>query len=227
MAEAIQHNLREFSQRLITYVELSKLTPRDALAKQGGKFAYTSSQRLRGLAPSKGQIRTELLADLKAGYGVKVRPRVAAAIAAKYSARQDIASRRMQLGKKGKTTVASKGKRLNLQALMVRAEINTRESGRGFLGVSSRYPRVLKGFDYAFSKFRVRLSSDELLGDFNAARLQFEWGPKLSELSGSAGAGLTRPKANAAIALALRDTTADMAIYIARKHAENYRRAGL
>jgi hypothetical protein len=218
---AVTHNLADLNRALARYIALSGKLPGEAIAKQGGKFAYTLSRRLRGLAPRKGSIRAERLSALARGEGVRIRPRIREALMRRLGAHSDVRTRqtRFMRGKKSVATIRRGGKRLNLQALMVQRELNTREAGRGFLSVSARYPRELKisgaaesRFGPVLSKAGVSLSAD--------AHARFTWNPSQSELSGQAGAGLSRPKARAIIALSLRDVTRDIRAYIERKVKE-------
>jgi hypothetical protein len=230
MSLAVRHNLDRLGGSLRRYIALSGKSPEEALSKQGGKFAYVLSRRLRGLSPAKGEVRRERLEALKSGEGVKVRPRVREAIKEKYHAATDIRSKKLQIVRGRKKAVGSikrKGRRINLQALMIARELAVRESGRGFLATGSKFPRTLKVHHAAISKFGVQISQAALAGNGDGATLSFDWSRSQSELSGSAASGLSKPRATAVTALALRDTADDIGVYLQRKDEENLRKAGL
>lgn len=235
MSEGVQHNLDRLNRGLREYRNLSGKPDAEILEKQGGKLGFALRQRLKGLSPAKGATTRERLAALKSGEGVRVRDRVATAVMAKHNVhggfgRYRIGRRRKIKGVAGLHetelvgSIVRKGKRLNLQALMVQRELKTRESGRQFLSISARYPRVLKKQQYAKSAFGPILSSAGISND--GASMTFHWDPKRNQLQGSAAAGLSKPRARAVIALALRDTATDIAAYNSRKNAENARKAG-
>lgn len=211
---------------LALYRELRGKTAEEVLLKKGGNLAYELSQGLHDLAPAKGQVRAERIDALKAGYGVHVRDRIKQRILTKYGARIDLKSRALVFGKAGGQSVGRKGgKRLNLRALMVEAELNTRESGRGFLARSSRYPRELVANQASVSRFGPLLSTAGL----NDRRdiLTMEWSSSNSELSGSAAQGLSKDKAEEKVNQARSNVTDDIREYLSRKLAENGRKAGL
>lgn len=232
----------ELGSSIRRYQQLSGKQPEDVLLKQGGKLAFALMQNLRGLAPEKGAVREERLQALKSGEGVKVRPRVRNAIMRKYSAATELATGKMVMVKggnllgsivEGRVNNRSKfhsGKgfkygRINLQALMVKAELNTRESGRGFLGVSARYPKILQRGQDAVSRYGVALSTAAL--NSTGDELEFEWNSMKSELSGSAAKGITEPRGMAAVNAAIQQTIDDIEVYNNRKTQENLEKAGL
>lgn len=222
----LDQQVTRFSNAINEYIRLAKATPRDAIAKQGGKFAYALAQGLRGIAPGKGSIRAQLLARLKAGQGVRVSNRVREKLYAKVGARTRLEDHVQVFGKgEGRTR---RGRR-NLQALAVEAEISRRESGRGFLSLSGRYPRVLKRrYDYAFSKYRISLSEAALVDEVEkGTAVTFRWDAAITRLSGEAAQGMARPKARQIAATALRDTVDDMQVYITRKLEEHRAKARL
>lgn len=209
------------------YQQLSGLTMPETLQKQGGKFLFLLASMLRKISPAKGAIRADRLAALKRGEGIKIRKSVISKVMAKYGARSDIATRSIQLGKKGASTISSSGKKLNLQALLARTEINTRESGRGFVSVSARYPQRLKeGQQQAVSRYGPALSQAGLQSVPGVSSLMLTWG-KGGRLSTNAAEALSRPKAESILLAALEATTADIIAYVERKTAENIQRSGL
>lgn len=230
----VEHNLAQFNDALQRYKQLSGKLPEDVLKKQGGKLGFALRARLRGIAPAKGQVRQERLTALKAGEGVRVRPRVREQILQKYGRATDVVTRRAQIvvGNQAVGSVVGgrhsglgfRYGRMNLQALMVQREIAVRESGRAFLAVSARYPKTLQNEQRAHSRYGPILSAAGL--NANKDTLTFSWDSSKSQLSGEAAGALDKPKARAAIALALRDTTDDVLEYVNRKVAETGREAG-
>jgi hypothetical protein len=217
MKANVTHNLEALNEAIRLKQSLQKGLFSDALLKEGGKFAFALAQRLRGLSPAKGAVRAERLDALRSGEGVKIRKRVREAVLRKYGAHTDIVSRQTRFFS-GKRSVASKGKkRLNLQALMVQRELNTRESGRGFLGQSARYPRILTKTSAAMSRFGPLLSKAGLQATDNVGILSFVWAGAAGELSGSAARGLSKPRARAEIASAADITRDDIMQYVRRK----------
>jgi hypothetical protein len=224
----INVEIEALNRALILYRDLTNKTPEDVLLKQGGKLGYAVAKHLRGLAPAKGEIRSERLAALKAGQGVHVRQRVRLRVMQKYGARIDVKSRGLIFGnsKNGKKSMVRKGgKRLNLWALTVQAELNTRESGRGFLARSSSFPKTLQDYQTAQSIYGPILSDAGLNSDKDT--LTFKWDPARSELASSAAKGLSRAQGEEAIAAGIADTRDDIKEYISRKLLENARKAGL
>lgn len=224
---SVQEQVADLNAKLQKYQELSGKMWDTVLKKQGAKLGYALNQQLRGIAPARGQVRAEALARLKAGGGIKIRERVNRAIILKYGARSVIATRKVIFGKKGVGSVLRKGKRLNLQALMAQREINTRESGRGFLGVSARYPRELAKTNSALSKYGPVLSRAGVSVVGTEGEARFVWDSGDGELATSAASGLEKGKGQAAIARALRDTADDIQVYITRKLEERGEEAGL
>jgi hypothetical protein len=160
---------------------------------------------------------------------VRVRPRVVQAILAKYGAHSAVDTRQLRFfrGKKSVASINRKGKRLNLRALMVQRELSTRESGRGFLSVSSRYPRMLAAAQEARSKFGPAISSARLESKGSESSATILWDGTRGELPASAAEGLLKPRGRAAIGLALRDVTSDTLDYVQRKLGESAKAARL
>jgi hypothetical protein len=224
---SVSTEIMKLNQAVKRYQDLSGKNWEEALSKQGGKLAFSLSGGLKEIAPPKGLVRSERLAALKTGGGVKIRQRVRTAIFTKYGARSDIRTRRVIFGKKGVTSLTRNGgKRLNLQALMVQRELATRESGRGFLSVSARYPRTLGKQHTAKSKFGQVLSSANLKAANRNASLVFEWGAT-GALSQSAAQGLSKDRGQSVIARSLAAVTEDILIFVDRKVAEQTGRVGL
>jgi len=233
----------QLNNALKRYRELSGKTPEEVLLKQGGNLTGFLRNRLRTLMPAKGQVRAQRLALLaqgvgrragsRRGLGVHVREKVRQAILTKYGVATDIATRKTTLIARGKLAgnrtnylqglafakEGGLGIRRNLQQLMVERELNLREQGRGFLSISSRYPKQIGRQQFAKSKYGPFLSALGLNASGDTLTLQ--WDPSRSELQASATTGLSKPRASAAIALALRDTTTDVNRYVIEKLRKN------
>lgn len=223
MSVAIQNELGLLNADLARYQEVTKKTPQEMLLKQGGKLAYALSHRLRFLMPAKGSIRSERLAGLKLGGGIKIRPAVQEMVMQKYGVRQTIDTRETIFGKRGVKSVLRKGKRLNLWALMAQREISLRESGRGFLGFSARFSGIgiLKTVARQkwIDRFARTLAEAGLTVSQANGVLELAWQGGVS--AQRAAEGLLKPKAQEAIAAAIRDVRQDVNEYLARKAREN------
>ncbi|TXH52218.1 MAG: hypothetical protein E6Q97_16595 [Desulfurellales bacterium] len=220
---AINTDLIALNSSIVQYVALSRLTPSEALARKSADLATAMSRRLRGLAPAKGAVRRERLSALKSGRGLRIRDAVRTRVMAKYGAAVDIRTRR---GVYNRSLPKARGKRLSLQALMVKAELGLRESGRGFLGFSGRFKGIrsissARSLRYS-DKFRRFLTDAGLTESGDGATLTL-W----ENVAPAALAGLSKAKAQAAIQQSLREVNADMRVYIDRKLAENAAKAGL
>jgi hypothetical protein len=217
---AVSENLDELNRTLALYIRASRKLPSVALARLARDFRFRLSAGLKLIAPGAAKIRAQAFALLKAGVGIRVRESVRRAVMARNQARTDLASRQVVLGKgaKGKTTVQRKGKRLNLRALMVQAEIGVRASGSGFLAQSARFDREIRLGEESRAESRLNqiLAEASFVAIRDGAQVTFTWGP-FGPLSTSAAKGLTGPKAERAIADALKGATANMLPYIADK----------
>jgi hypothetical protein len=219
---SIESNLAQLNASLNEYIKLSGRTVDEALRKQAAKLGFNLRKELRGIAPAKGSIRAQAEALLKSGRGIKVRESVLRKVFAKRGARSIIGSGRVVFGKKG---AGSTRAGLNLWALAVQAEINLRESARGFLGVSATYRGLSSSLEQeakAFSRAGPVLSTVDFkeLSSGAGGSVEFLWGPAASTLSGEAAAGLTKAKGDAAINRALTNTLEDIEVYITRKLLE-------
>jgi hypothetical protein len=217
--------LDKLNSRLDDYVRLTRRLPEDAIAHQAQNFGLFLYLQLKNLRPGKGTVRAQALALLKTGRGIKVRPSVAARVAAQYQASSNVATRATQLRyrKKDVRSVLRKGKRLNLQALSVQAELNVRERGAGFLSISSRFPDEGGEFSrsaFSQSVFGQRLAELAIKTETQGASARFVWGAD-GPLSLKAATGLSTPRAQKAIETALKLTREDMLVYIQRKESES------
>lgn len=223
----IDHEIDQLNAGLAEYRRESGKTTSEVLAKKGTDFSFQLSRRLSGLAPGKGAIRAERLAALKQGGGVKVRESVRKSISQKYGVATRISDRTTVLGryKSLRKTATSKGKRLNIRALMVQRELSLREQGIGYLGFAARMNvsrfRAGSGTLQKYGRYRQLLGAAGLRVVEDDQELKFEWGGGRTEIA----EGLSTPDAQQEIAGAVRDVTNDMAVYLERKQAERIERA--
>lgn len=225
---SIENELNALGSKLRVYQELSGKTWEDVLTKQGGKLGFLLFQRLRGLAPAKGSIRAERLAALRHGEGIKVRQ-----TARDFASKRTVAtasSLRTRAGILFRERTKAGGVRRNARSwwqIAVAREIAIRESGRGFVGVSGRYPRTLGRADRAMSRYGPELSRAGVIISGPKGKAEFVWDPGVGKLAASAVHGLERPRGKAALALAVRDLTKDIDVYVTRKTEERIAKAGL
>jgi hypothetical protein len=160
---------------------------------------------------------------------VLVRESVRQAVFARYKAASEIKTRGLKIQRRGKgvTSTMVKGKRLNIQALLVQAELNVREKGAGFLSISSRFPRGDggRGEDYSESIFGQRLGAKYLTAMGDSAQARFVWGEE-GPLSLSAATGLSKDRARDVVARAIAATRANMLEYTRRKQKEAVEKIG-
>ena len=217
----VQHNLDELNAALRDYVRLSGKSVEEALKKQGAKLGFNLRQELRGLMPAKGSIRTAMLDRLASHRGIKIRPSVLKKIFGRKGSSSLFISQRTA-NKLGATTANSKGRRVNLWAQAIKNEINIRESGRGFLGVSASYPGIRGMLESAkaVSRFGPVLSRAGFKATGSGGAIEFQWGGLGGNLTTSAAEGLTKAKGEAAIDRALAGTLEDIEVYLTRKLQE-------
>lgn len=191
----VQHNLSDLNAILPLYQLLRGVTDREVLAKQGGKLEFALYSQLRDARRAKGAIRAELLARLASGRTFRVRD----------SVRQSVSEK-----------LAKKPGRLPLQAEMFRREIAVRESGRGVMAISARYPRDLAPGQRAVSRYGPAFSQSifNLAADHKEAGVL--WGG-LSKQSARAVQGLKSPVGRRAIGMAVAVTRKDIEAYIGPK----------
>jgi len=231
----IEHHLQDLTQSIERYSKVNKkLTEGEAVMKQVGKLSFALSRELKGISPAKGSLRTAGLTGLSSGKGIKVRQSVKDWALRKHGnllgARSNLTGKRR--GQLLNANRIKKGKKpMNLQALAVRRELSVRESARGFLSVSARYPGVAnisKGLATATRSegwYKNALSQAGITYEQNGTVLRFQWNPGISSQSGEAAEGLSTPKGHQAIIRAIKATKADIEVYIARKQSEAIRKA--
>lgn len=206
MSVGITHNIRDDLNAILPeYKALSGLTDLDVLQKQGGKLGFAIYKELRNTVPVKGSIREALLARLHAGRGIHIRDSVRQSVGSKYASKT----------KSGR----SRRFKLNVQQELVRREIAVRESGRGVLGISIYYPKVLKDEGKAISRYGQVLSQVGIVIDPENKYAQFLW-PGISAESQSVAGGINRPVGQRAVDRGAASVLADIEIYTERKKAE-------
>ncbi len=227
MTLTFQTNLDEFNAALTQYARLSSKGASEAVAKKGADFGWRLSRKLLALAPKKGVVRNERLAAIAAGGGVKVRDSIKQRTFAKFGVSQTVAGRKLRMGKRLAASKVVGGKRLNLQALLVRAELNARESGRGFSALSARYKSLSQELaadrfgeqrKRILDRYKRLVSQVGFKRDGDSASLTFRWGGNKS--SGDLAVSRQKPRQQNAIASALNEARADMMEYIIRKQNE-------
>lgn len=226
MTPTIQSNAQEVGAAFRRYMEVTSLTPPEAVVKQAFEFSRFLNKRLRTLAPVKGSIRAERLAALKSGGGIKIRAAVLQRLMERRGVSQRIKGRGYVMGKNLRTTARVGGKRLNFNALAVRAELNLREQGRGFVAHSSNFRqlakmRAQKGTQrqQVIDRYRRFLSSVGVTVNPTNPRAVFSWGGNQS--SGDVAKVLSQGRGQESVAGALADARDNMMVYVRRKLAEN------
>lgn len=215
----LQDNLDQLHKALALYVRASGLTFDQVLAKKEKQLGFALRDEFRTLMPGKGSVRSERLAALEQGRGVHVRQSVYDAISEKYGA-LPLAGGLMRWRTKGGQIKGTNGKGLNLQALAVQAELNLRESGRGFLGQAARFVGWPAGNDVsasseakAESRYGAYLAKAGLRHTGAGPEATLEWGG-ISEMSSEAVKGISRTRGMAAVARAIDAVTTDMIPYL-------------
>jgi hypothetical protein len=239
----MQTDLTNLNRDLGLYAQLARKSLQEAVVKQGVKVTIGGpgfegwTQRLRRLAPARGEVRAERLAALEAGGGIKVRPSAYRSAQRRIGRRigsfSDLTNRRIMRRLKGGSVVAATAASgLNLQALAVRAELGMRERARGFSAVGAmmrsggsslaqmagsfptgttggaRSQRFRGAVGQQFSEADIRVG-----GGGAVAGLTLTFGSPETTLGGA----LRKPAQQEALRGALAATYADMMVYIRRK----------
>lgn len=228
MQLSVSVELQKLNQAIAAKSKLSGKSMAQIVQYDAGYLAGKLNKALRAISPAKGSIKSAQLARFHAGEGIRVSPWVKQRVMEKYNVRTSIGSRR-QIGivkslKRETRLIFGAG----LWEKMVEMEINSRESGRGFLGVSSLYSGGLLQTSKAKSRVGQTLSTFVLKAHKDGATGTFTWDGSLSTQAAGAAQGLTdEPKAQTAIATALAATTAYIQTYIDRKMSEDIAKSGL
>lgn len=221
------------------------MTTAEVLKKKGQDFAIRLFQKLQTVMPSKGSITSTNLGEMKASSrGLKVRDSIVRKVMEKAGAATRLDNHakpskvgglnsvgfrfRAALNKTGDKLANSGGKSeqkgMNLRALMVKRELAARESGRGYLAFAALMKvKKLIGITTLTHRGRVGQSVGTLTlaNGEDQGSLTFNWGGmgRDGNLIQS-GVGLAKPRQQRLISEALNEMRADMAAYLARKHAE-------
>lgn len=193
----IQDNLDRLNRNLAEYAKHTSKSVQEAVAKQGSKLGFELSKRLQAEKPGKGAIRAERIAAMRGGEGVHVRQSI-----------------------RDKVRAGKRKGRLNLQARRVRAELNLRERGRGFLAYAARFSSRPFQSGRAqrvrhFGKYRQLLATAGLFFNPDSARLEIRYGGPNNE----AGDALSKPRFQKHIAGAIDAVADDIQVYLDQKLA--------
>ena len=226
MTPAIQSNIREFNAAFQQYSAATSRTPAEVVVKQAGELNRALRIRLKDITPARGSIREDRERALQAGEGVKVRPSIIERLMSRRGIAQRIKGRGYVFGKKQSGTVRSGGKRLNFQALAIKAEVNLRERGIGFVRHSTSFrglneARAQQGSQrqLVLDRYRRFLSSVGLKLNTATPNALFSWGGNRS--SGDVAKVLTSGRGQQAVADALLDARNNMLVYVQRKLGQN------
>ena len=213
----IDDNLARLNVVLAEYMRHTSKSVSDAMAKQGTKIAFALSSRLAAEKPGKGAVRSERLAALSAGGGIKLRASVRNWFPA--GSRSDLKRRKVGFGRSVSGTKRVRGKRLNLQALRVKKELGLRERGGGFMAFAARINAGKLRSSKKVTKrgrYHQQLAEAGLMFSGDGAGLQVVYGGPQSEFGGT----LNRPKFRRHVNNAIAEVADDMQTYIDRKQRE-------
>lgn len=223
----VKTSLGEFNAVLGDYAVLARMLPADVLAKKGTQLGFELYDRLTVLKPAKGAVTAQRLALLSSkASGVRVRPELRRKLQDKLGLANIIADRgrkrpRSVYGKSLRTEFKRKGKRLNFQALAVKAELSAREGGRGY---SAHVARISNRSQLAAAvsnqksilhrgRYNQLLASVGFRENQDSASLDYVFGSSQTQ----AGNALQTPKAQEETADAIRFVTEDTLEYITDK----------
>ena len=228
---SIQSNIAKLNMAMQMYIRANSRGVAFAMQKQSRELGINLSKAAKGLIPEKGAITDSRIAALKEGEGVKISNTVRREIAEKYHLAQDFERvTYMVRGKKRQRAVRSilvNGKRLNLQALMVKRELALRESGRGFLRHADKFAIQSAGdisqqrrIETTTSRYGPQLGQFAFVVGESDGSAVFTWGG-FSELSDEAVKAMGRSKGQAAIVAAIGATIDNMVPYISSHLGES------
>lgn len=212
---------------LLRYIAVSGKSMEETIIRQGQKISFELSKLLKAEAPEKEKLRDAgRIIDQRGGLiiGEHIRKR----IYQKYGVRTNIASRGLVFGKSrnrktgqaiDKTEVTRKGQRVNLQQLLVEAEINSRVQGIGFASVSARY-RVKRGTEKKKSRFGPAISALSVKFQKDNYSFELSWSPE-NGYQEDIAQFLNTGKGQAVIEKAMEAARQDTLIYVERKEKEN------
>lgn len=201
------------------YQQLSGLSSEDVLRKQGGKLGRQVYFNLRRIIPAKGSIRAEAIARLKAGKGINIRKSVDESVTAKFAEPFKRGQAREEDKFWGESARGHMNWKFRLRQKKVQKELSLRESGRGVMSVSIRYPFVLAHDVKSVSKYNQLLSKVGIVVNAQSQYAQFLW-PGISAQSKEVVEGLRRERVNREVRAAIFTTKDDILVYTRRKQAE-------
>lgn len=201
------------------YQQMSGQSSQDVLRKQGGKLGRQMYFNLRRIIPEKGSIRETALARLKAGKGINIRKSVDESVTAKYADQFKRGQAREEDKFWGESARGHMNWKFRLQQKKIQREIGLRESGRGIMSLSIRYPFVLSHDVKSISKYNQLLSKVGIVVNAQNQYAQFIW-PGISAQSKDVVEGLRRSRVNKEVRAAIITTTEDILVYTRRKQAE-------
>lgn len=223
---AVNASLNSLNSILGDYAEIYRILPEQALAKKGSQIGFELAQRLATLKPGKGQVTAENLSALQSGTrGVKVRPGLRLKLQSRLGLANRITDKNRKrpqavYGKALKTEFVRKGKRMNFQALAVKAELAARESGAGYSSVVARVKGLKQaGTSWASSgggkifsrgRYNQLLASAGLAVETDGAELTITYG----STKNGAGDALSTPRAEALIDDSVKEVVRDTMEYI-------------
>ena len=197
-------------------------TPRQALVRQARNFSLNLYRGLKAIAPDKGSIRNARLESLRSGGGIKISDKTRARIYKKYNIQESGGVYQIEKYKRGaRKSILKRGRRLNIQALMVESELNMRERARMFSAASVLFPLSDKG-DSKSKKGNSILGLRTSTAQGNESGIVFSWGVDVSPTSAQAASGLTTSQQQGIVMSAMKATIADMESYLMKKTGETF-----
>lgn len=220
MTVSATSNVDEFNATLRDYVASSRKDAAELVAKKSGDLVYELGKAMKQFTPAKGQVKEERLAAMRAGGGITVRP-----AARRLALKKMIATATDVKTRKG-ILFREKGAKGNLKTrnvrsfwqLAVRAELNIREKGRGYLPLAVMFAGLkgkLKANEYGT---KTQVTVDRMSrgigravfkNSFNDTSLTLSWGDGNSATNAIARV-LQKPAQENVIARALAEVRADM-----------------
>lgn len=229
----LSYNLTRLQQCTKLYWSVSQKNEAEVITKQSRELDFDIRRSLRSIAPMKGSIRSEQLAEMRStrGRGLKVRQAALESVARKYNLvlkAEKVVNGKPHFGSRvaswsEKQSVMIKGKRLNLRQLAVMRELNIRESGIYFLAVSTPRASDVEGVSETDSRYGQLLSEFELNTSAEDKYAILRWvGGR-----GTALQGLSQPKQLEVINEAIQYRIDDMMEYVKKKTGLSIKEAGL
>jgi len=244
IAAEITFNLDRCADSLRQYAKLTSRTEDDVISYWSGQLAWNVYHGLIAMKAAKGAIRAFGIELLRSGSGVEVRDSVRRSVEAKYGALTQVSSGDTFIsqfsGKRGRgkkvvalgRSILKDGKRMNLQALAVEAELNLRESARGFSAFSD--PRPPRGADTASFSRGIESRYGFSLSEFVQATSGVErksallrWFGSFDEKLSSPATALDTSKQQQVLIGAINSVTSRLNASIESKLADNARATGL